>query len=174
MEISQFRELLGEPQVNGDIDRDWRALESGLVDLLPRDYKEFVTAYGPGCINDQLYLFHPRAAGDDQGLRLDSLWEQASYAFGELSRSYPELYPFAIHPAPGGCLPVCRSISGNHVFIQPPAKKGGSWSVVVEMGEWARLDMSFTDFLWSALRGELEIPIIEGDASFERVGLVEP
>ncbi|WNZ12105.1 SMI1/KNR4 family protein [Streptomyces sp. 11x1] len=174
MELSRFREFLGQPQVNGDISRDWRALEAGLAEQLPQDYKEFVTAYGPGCINDQLYLFHPRAAGGEEGLRLESLWEQASQAFGDLSSSYPELYPFAIYPARGGCLPVCRSISGNHVFIQPPAKRGDGWSVVVEMGEWARLDMSFTDFLWSALSGELEIPIIEGDASFERVGGVQP
>ncbi|MFF9778898.1 SMI1/KNR4 family protein [Streptomyces sp. NPDC013978] len=149
-------------------------MEADLTERLPEDYKEFVTAYGPGCISDQLYLFHPRAAGGDQGLNLYLLWEQASSAFAELSRSHPELYPFAVHPAPGGCLPVCRSISGNHVFIQPPVNPGEGWSVIVEMGEWARLDMSFTDFLWSALRGELDVPIIEGDASFERVGVVEP
>lgn len=45
---------------------------------LPDDYKAFVTACGPGCLNDQLYLFHPRVAGGDDGLRLESLWEQSS------------------------------------------------------------------------------------------------
>ncbi|QOV36171.1 SMI1/KNR4 family protein [Streptomyces ferrugineus] len=173
VEISRFREILGRPLVNGDVERDWRALEMRSGVILPEDYKQFVTAYGPGCVNDQLYVFHPRAAGGDEGLRLESLWDQASYAYSDLARNAPEMYPYPVHPAPGGCVPIARSTSGNHVLLAPPEIDGGGWSVVLDMGQWIQLRMSFTDFLWKALQGELDIPVIEGEPTFEPVGVVE-
>lgn len=160
--------------LNGDVQRDWRALEERFTVSLPYDYKEFVTAYGPGCVNDQLYLFHPRAADGDDSLRLETLWEQASYAFSELRRSAPEMYPYPVYPATGGLVPVARSISGNHVFITPPPAGGNAWSVILEMGQWIPVQMSFTEFMWAALREELGIPIIEGEPKFEQIGTVEP
>ncbi|MET7489908.1 SMI1/KNR4 family protein [Streptomyces sp. NPDC005538] len=170
MELSRFRELLGEPSVNGDVERDWRALEDRAGIEFPDDYKGFVSAYGSGCLNDQLYLFHPRGVAGDDGLRLESLWEQAGYAYAELSRNAPDMYPYAAD----GCLPIARSSSGNHVFLSPPKAGGKDWSVVIDMGEWGELPLSFTDFLWTALRGDLEIPIIEDEPSFEPVGALEP
>lgn len=174
MEISRFRELLGQPPVNGDVERDWRLLEARSRTALPNDYKKFVTAYGPGCVNDQLYVFHPRAAGGDERLHLEALWEQASYAYSELSRNAPEMYPYPVRPEHGGCIPVARSVSGNHVFLAPPGVAGREWSVLLDMGQWVSLSMSCTDFLWLALRGELEVPVIEGEPSFQSVGTVEP
>lgn len=172
--VSRFRELLGRPFVNGDVEQDWAVVEARSGVAFPDDYKCFVTAYGPGCLNDQLYLFHPRAVGGDEGLRLESLWEQASYAYSELSRNAPELYAYSVHPEPGGFIPVARSVSGNHVFLAPPDAGYTDWFVVVEMGQWVLLRMSFTDFLWKALRGELEVPLLQGQPTFEPVGTVEP
>jgi hypothetical protein len=174
VEIYRFHEILGQPLLNGDVQRDWRALEEHFAVSLPEDYKEFVTAYGPGCVNDQLYLFHPRAAGGDEGLRLETLWEQASYAFSELRRSTPEMYPYPVHPEPGGLVPVARSTSGNHVFIAPPQRGEGDWFVILDMGQWIPVQMPFTEFMWAALREELGIPIIEGEPTFEPIGTVEP
>lgn len=115
IEVFRLSELLGLPQINGDANRDWSELEEGCDVTLPDDYKEFVSAYGSGCINEQLYLFHPRAVRGGGGLRLDMLWQQAAFAYGELSLGHPEMYPYPMHPAPGGCIPIARSISGNHV-----------------------------------------------------------
>ncbi|WP_405764661.1 SMI1/KNR4 family protein [Streptomyces sp. NBC_00080] len=152
---------------------DWQLVEqrSGLA--LPDDYKQFVTAYGPGCINDQLYVFHPRAAGDGRGLRLEVLWGQAEAAYSELRDSAPDKYPYSVYPAPGGLVPVARSISGNYVFLRPPRGGVMYWSVVIDMGQWIQFDMSFTEFLWAAIRGELEAPIVEGDPTYESVGVME-
>ncbi|MCX4857705.1 SMI1/KNR4 family protein [Streptomyces canus] len=174
MELSRFRELLGEPSANGDVERDWRALEFRSGIEFPHDYKGFVSAYGSGCLNDQLYLSHPRGVAGDDGLRLESLWEQAGYAYAELFRTSPHMYPYAVYPtAADGCLPIARSSSGNHVFLSPPNSEGKDWSIVIEMGEWVDLPLSFTDFLWKALQGDLEVPIIEDEPSFEPVGALE-
>lgn len=172
MEVSRFHEILGRSQVDGDVRRDWCELETRSGLALPGDYKRFVTAYGPGCINDQLYLFHPRANEID-GLHLESLWSQASYAYLELSRNSPEAYPYAVHPAAGGCVAVARSTSGNYVFLVPSGSDLKDWSILIDLGQWVELKMTFTDFLWAALHGELEVPIIEGEPMFERVGEVE-
>ncbi|MFE4409346.1 SMI1/KNR4 family protein [Streptomyces sp. NPDC056821] len=155
------------------MEQDWQELgmNSGLN--LPVDYKQFVTAYGPGRVNGQLYLFHPRAAVAGEGLHLESLWEQASSAYFELSQNAPEMYPFRVYPEPGGCVPIARSISGNHVFLAPPGTGGSDWSVVVDMGEWIQLPMSFTEFLWAALNGDLDVPVIEGEPMFEPIGTMQ-
>ncbi|MFF9275174.1 SMI1/KNR4 family protein [Streptomyces griseosporeus] len=171
MEISRFHELLGLPSVNGDVEYDWRDLETRSGVALPADYKQFVTAYGPGCLNEQLYLFHPRAASD--GLRLEELWRQASYAYSELARSAPDMYPYPIYPEVGGLIPVARSMSGNHVLLSLPKAGDRGWSVVLEMGQWIPLNMPFTDFLWQSLTGELGVPLIEGEPLFEPVGAIE-
>ncbi|MFF3329347.1 SMI1/KNR4 family protein [Streptomyces sp. NPDC002888] len=153
--------------------RDWQALEAQSGLILPDDYKEFVSAYGPGCVNDQLYVFHPRAAGGSEGLRLEILWEQASSAYSELSREAEEMYPYPIHPEPNGCVPIARSTSGNHVFLSPGRTGGADWFVVLDMGQWIPLQMSFTEFLWAALHEELDVPVIEGEPMFDPVGFVE-
>ncbi|MGX1542418.1 SMI1/KNR4 family protein [Streptomyces adustus] len=173
MELSRFRELLGEPAVNGDVEYDWRALEDRAGIELPDDYKRFVSAYGSGCLNDQLYLFHPRGADGDDGLRLEYLWANAGSAYAHLSRNVPDLYPYAVYPAVDGCLPIARSSSGNCVFLSPPKAGGQDWSIVIDMGEWVEVSLSFTDFLWTALQGGLEIPILEDEPSFEPVGALE-
>ncbi len=173
MGLSRIGEFLGPPLVNGNVNRDWEETERRYGAVLPADYKQFVSAYGPGCINEQLYIFHPRAARGEDGLRLESLWEQAALAYGELSRSHPEMYPYPVHPAPGGCVAVARSISGNHVFLMPPSDGVSEWRVVVEMGQWFVLELKFTEFLRQALNGELFLPVIGGDPSFEPLGSVE-
>ncbi|MEU5825952.1 SMI1/KNR4 family protein [Streptomyces sp. NPDC047803] len=173
MDILRFRELLGRPQVDGTVQSDWEGLESRHGVSLPTDYKEFVSAFGPGCLNGQLYVFHPRASGGDDGLRLESLWRQAAQTYGTLYQSDPEMYPYSMYPADGGCIAVARSISGNYVFLLPDKSRAHHWSVVVEMGEWAVLEMSFTDFLWAALNEELYVPVLEGEPSFEPIGGLE-
>ncbi|RSS26108.1 SMI1/KNR4 family protein [Streptomyces sp. WAC05458] len=173
MDVSMFREILGPPLLGGDLVSDWRDVEERSLVTLPGDYKEFISAYGPGVINGQLYVFHPKGESGGEGLRLEVLWEQAANTYSELARESPDLYPYPVHPEPGGCIPVARSISGNHVFLAPPVDRGQQWSVIVEMGGWARFPMSFTDFLWKVLHDELEIPLIEGEPSFEAVGAVE-
>lgn len=39
------------------------------------------------------------------------------------------------------------------------------------MGAWFVFDMTFTDFLRAALRDELDVPVIQGEPSFERIGV---
>lgn len=38
------------------------------------------------------------------------------------------------------------------------------------MGAWFIFEMTFSDFLWAALREELDVPVIQGEPSFEQIG----
>lgn len=168
-----LNEILGRPEINGDVSRDWADVERGLGFGLPLDYKEFVTAYGPGCVSGVLDIFHPRA--NVGGLRLDTLWEHAYNSYRSLSSSYPEMYPYPVYPEPDGLIAVARTFSGNVVYLAPrkllPSVRN-DWAVVIEMGEFVVLDLSFTEFLCGALTGEVEIPMFEEDPYFEAVGTV--
>ncbi|MFD9031884.1 SMI1/KNR4 family protein [Streptomyces sp. NPDC059567] len=168
MDLSRFRRLLGNPLVNGDSNRDWSDLEARIEVELPEDYKEFISAYGAGCLNDQMLLFHPKGDPVD-GLRLEVLMKSAHSAYSMLRERSPELYPYPIHPDDGGCIAIGRSYGGNHLFLSPPGPESGQWGIVVEMGEWAVFDLSFTDFLWQALNGEIFLPVIYGEPSFEPI-----
>ncbi|MEU9335698.1 hypothetical protein AB0D49_21350 [Streptomyces sp. NPDC048290] len=174
MKISQFHDVIGLPPLGGDVRSDWAPIEARTGLSMPVDYKEFVSAYGPGSLNSQLYLFHPRAADNENGLRLEFLWQEAAYVFEQMSLIDPESVPCSVYPSRGGLIPVARSISGNHVFLVPPACAEGNWSVALEMGAWVFLPMTFTDFIWNALHGQLEAPILEGEPTFESEGDMEP
>ncbi|MFE4828720.1 hypothetical protein [Streptomyces sp. NPDC056672] len=174
MELSQFRDLLGPPQCNREVEGDWGATERDTGIEFPEDYKGFISAYGPGCINEQLYLYHPEGEAGGAGLRLVELWDQTALAHDALSQDNSEEFPYPLHPAVGGFVAVGRSISGNILYLVPPHAERGSWGVAVDMGEWAVFDLSFTDFLWKALQEELFLPVVEGESSFEPTGRLDP
>ncbi|MFI9105870.1 SMI1/KNR4 family protein [Streptomyces fildesensis] len=170
MDVSRFRSLIGEPLINGDVENDWSQFESEIGVDFPADYKNFISAYGPCCLSDQLLLFHPKGEEGDWGLNLRDLIRNSTEAYSALVGGHPEMYPYPIYPQRLGGIPVGRTSGGNHLLIVPPASVDGGWEVLVDMGEWAHFEMSFTDFLWLALREELFVPVIEGDLSYEVVG----
>ncbi|MEU8621490.1 SMI1/KNR4 family protein [Streptomyces sp. NPDC048623] len=166
VDLSRFRSLLGDPLWLGNPETEWRDFEERNSLSLPFEYKEFVSAYGPGCLNDQMLIFHPD--GDpDEGLSLDWLLASVHASYAALRSDSPELYPFPVHPDRGGLIPVGRSYGGNYLLLAPPAPDKRDWQVVVDMGEWASFDMSFTDFLWRALRRDIYLPVFSGEPSFE-------
>ncbi|MFI1967677.1 SMI1/KNR4 family protein [Streptomyces cinnamoneus] len=164
--------LLGRPQVNGDVDQDWEEFERSVGMSLPEDYKEFISAYGPCCLNDNLLLFHPRGETGDQGLNLGEFLEDVADVYECLKEEDPDEYPYLIYPERGGFFPVGRTSSGNHLFLRPPQPDVESWGIVIHIGEWEFLDMSFTEFLSLGLSGELFVPLFDGEPTFEVVGSV--
>ncbi|MER5966558.1 SMI1/KNR4 family protein [Streptomyces sp. NPDC002057] len=172
MDISRFHGIIGPPRRNGDVDRDWTDFEQRISLRLPADYKNFISVYGSGCLNNQFLLFHPK--GDlENGLNIDLLLRSAYSAYSTLAERSPELKPFPLHPERGGCIAIGRSHGGNYLFLSPPGPECSRWRVVVEMGEWVTFDMSFTEFLWKALNDEIYLPVIEGKPSFDPLGAID-
>ncbi|MFG2946451.1 hypothetical protein [Streptomyces adustus] len=95
-------------------------------------------------------------------------------AYAQLSRNAPDLYPYAVYPAADVCLPIARPSSGSCVLLSLPKAGGQDWSIVIDMDEWVELSLSFPDFLWTTLQGDLEIPILVDEPSFEPVGALKP
>ncbi|MGK5531390.1 hypothetical protein [Streptomyces sp. URMC 129] len=171
MELSAFEELLGPPLYDRPIETDWESFESFVSSRLPRDYKEFVSAYGPCCVGDTLLIFHPAAPRDDSSLNLFEEVEKVAGQY-EFLRNVPSYkIPYAIYPEPGGCIPVARTTGGNQVFLRPPSGELLEWSVVVDMGEWVHFPSGFTYVLYRAVTGDLHVPFMaDAGQSFEPVG----
>lgn len=172
MSIDRFHDALGSPRVLGSVESDWQDLEAMINLELPLDYKQFVSAYGPECVNENLYLFHPKVHPGSDALPLLDLLGQVARTYPVLAQDDPDLCPYPIFPEEGGAVAVGRTTSGNCLFLLPPNRPGAAWSILMEMGGWFSFEMKFTDFLWSALVGELEVPVIDGEAGFEPMGSV--
>ncbi len=170
MEISAFVEFFGPPLYDRSVERDWEEFENLVGIQMPSDYKEFVSAYGPCCINDTLLIFHPAAPRDGSLNLFEEVGNVVDqYRFLRAVQSYEKPYP--IYPEPGGCIPVARTTGGNQVFLKPPSGEAPTWSLVVEMGEWVDFPSDFTYFLYRATVGDLYVPfMVDLDVSFEAVG----
>ncbi|MET7297784.1 SMI1/KNR4 family protein [Embleya sp. NPDC005575] len=166
--------VLSEPQLNHDVDYDWRDFESEFAVDLPLDYKRFISAYGPCVISDTLTLFHPRAPEADDSLSLRWKIRTNSFMYEETE---PSLVPYRIFPAVGGVFPIGHTPFGNQVFLRPRAHRViGDWSVLVDWGgTWLDYQMSFGEFLHGALNGDVHFfheSVLE-EPSYELVGRVQ-
>ncbi|MEU0937027.1 SMI1/KNR4 family protein [Embleya sp. NPDC005971] len=170
MELSR---ILSEPQLNHDVDFDWRDFENEFGVDLPLDYKKFISAYGPCVISDTLTLFHPRAPEADDSLSLRRKIRTTSSMY---ERTEPSLVPYRIFPAAGGIFPIGHTPFGNQVFLRSRAHmKIGGWSVLVDWDStWIDYQMGFEEFLSGALTGDVYFfheSVLE-EPSYELVGRV--
>ncbi|MGA5821497.1 hypothetical protein ACPC54_26935 [Kitasatospora sp. NPDC094028] len=131
----------------------WGPVELRYAISLPEEYKEFVSAYGPGVIGSFLGLLHP-------GNEMDSL-EALHAAMCPLYREIsPVKIPYRILPDRGGAFLWGLTTEGDACFLIPDASKG--WRVGIWFRQWAQWWESEQDFsTWMAdiLSGGL---VIEG------------
>ncbi|GAB2881320.1 SMI1/KNR4 family protein [Streptomyces mayteni] len=174
MHLSVFVRLIGRPSYFGrSLQEDWGEYEETVGCVLPSDYKQFMSAYGPGCIGDTLLLFHPKVNRGDSDINLFDELEGVVDTYADLRRQANFVQPFPVYPEEGGCLPVGRTSGGNQLFLRPPISENNDWSVVLDLGEWVHYPWSFTYFIHQALSGNLDVPFMdEQELSFESVGVL--
>ncbi|MFC9330867.1 SMI1/KNR4 family protein [Kitasatospora sp. NPDC057015] len=164
--ITRLSALLGEPGAPGDtVDWDELALTTGL--RLPADYRDFVTLYGGGELDEYLGVSTPPVAGSPCGDLVDGL--------GFDPREEP-VAPTGTSPEDleeGRLLPFAGSANGDVVFWLCDSRDPDEWDVVVFKrqalyGEerWIRFEAGFGDFLLGTLGGTLPNPF--SDSGFTR------
>ncbi|MFF0061190.1 SMI1/KNR4 family protein [Streptomyces sp. NPDC005279] len=143
--LEQLRSLLGEPEVWGWARPElWAASERRLGVSLPLDYKAFMDLYGPGGIDEYLWLIRPM---DSTAVELDQLW---SLEGRRRARSEaPDLYPYPFHPDSGGLIPWGSDEQGSAYYFLAAERKPEEWRIVVhsECNDWYETAGTFTDFL---------------------------
>ncbi|MFD7829043.1 SMI1/KNR4 family protein [Kitasatospora sp. NPDC059803] len=165
--IARLSALLGQPSIPGDtIEWDELARTTGL--RLPADYRDFVTLYGGGELDEYLGVSTPPAAGSPYGDLVDGLdfdpAEEPAAPTGTAPENLKE----------GRLLPFARSANGDVAFWLCDSQDPDSWDVVVFKrqplyGEerWVRFGAGFGDFLLGTLGGTLPNP-------FSDRGFAEP
>ncbi|TLQ45180.1 SMI1/KNR4 family protein [Streptomyces marianii] len=144
------------------MEADWSEFEAGKGLALPRDYKEFVSSYGPCEIYSDLCVSHPRGAV----LNLGGLIDRVIFECDSLRRGFPEDYPYPIFPEGGGIVPVAETSTGTQVNLLPPHGAWSDWTVVVNwQGWWSHHPFGFTEFLFRALSGDSSISLFEEDVA---------
>jgi hypothetical protein len=159
-------ELLERPNASGEpAPWDRAAAEVGFD--FPKDYREFVDAYGAGAVNDELFIAAPTLRSQ-RGSRsgFPGLVDLTTVGLGRsiaemrenaVATGDEETYPLPIHPEPGGLLIWGYNSNTDVCFWDTCDTDPDRWSVVVFLlsaRRWERFDGGMTEFLLAVLRGE--------------------
>jgi hypothetical protein len=148
--FDDLRELLGEPRFLWSDPKPWISLERDLGVQFPADYKQFVDAYGPVRINNQLTIYHPA-----------TVW----YNLGEEIREEPDLWadveedrpPHPMGTGPGELFPWANSVSSERAYFRVSRDESEEWVIaVIERDEcvYTEYAITFNEWMLSYLQGE--------------------
>jgi hypothetical protein len=141
---------------------DWEQVERQLG-RVPTDYRQFVTTYGTGTVDQFLWIFNP-ATGNPH-LELRAAGTQHLEALRQTKQEFPPEFDVPLHPEPGGLLPFGLSDNGDILYWRA-AGEPDTWRVCV-MGPRAPETFDFdgcaVEFLTAVLSGEVVCDRFPGD-----------
>jgi hypothetical protein len=107
----------------------WPDMQHRIGSVLPRDYKDFINAFGSVLLNESLRPFNPFSRGISRNL----LWQMGVQLGGmrELKQQFPENYPYPIWFEPGGLLPWGSDENAINLYWLTRGHPD-QWTVVVE------------------------------------------
>ena len=161
MSLSELKAVLAAPAIPLAVptEEDWAKLAEELGVEIPTDYREFVSQYGAGYIDDFLWILLPAEI-------LRSLAETQDMEAALARRNGPSLYPgYSLHPHRPGLVPLGGTDNGNRIFWltecpTPP------WPIIVTAARDTRVDrfdVSFAQWLSALLRRELIVSVFPED-----------
>src|SRR5438128_2571968 len=129
MAIAELKKLVPPPATPFEVGSlaQWREVEAELGTRLPRDYRDFVFAYGSGLFAGLYRVYNP--FGADEYMALVTQGRRVCGYNRESQWSDPKRFPYPYFPEPGGLLPWGNDENGNDYFWLtegPPTK----WVVV--------------------------------------------
>jgi hypothetical protein len=119
-------------------DERWRAVEQSLGLELPKSYKQLVDLFGASVWADFLYVFSPF----DERLNFERRGKQILEADRESRREFPEHYPIALFPEPGGLLPWAGTDNGD-TFYFITAATPDRWPTLIKDSRSPEFEVSF-------------------------------
>lgn len=140
-EIEEFGRLAHLTPREGEV-LPWAQSAAAFGIELPADFRAFVDAFGAGEVYDRLSVNTPWPLRDPPvpvtALRamLDDA-EETSALLRDLRTTYPDQFPFAFYPEPGGLLAWASGIGGEQCFWLTEPADPDAWPVVVwDKSEW--------------------------------------
>ncbi|MEU4732093.1 SMI1/KNR4 family protein [Streptomyces sp. NPDC023588] len=136
--------------------KDWGEVERTLAVELPGDYKEFIGVYGGSNWDDYLYVLEPDCPNRHYDLLI---W--ARYQFQDLEDLWAvEKKPAELETEGSVLIPWATTDNGECLYwLVLPGREPDEWTVMVNEARgprWEHFSVSCTQFLASALTGELQ------------------
>jgi hypothetical protein len=133
---------------------EWLQIEAQLGTSLPADYKDFISLYGTGKIDNFLWIFNPLS--QNENINIATQFRVQLGALSEL-QAYGEVLPYKLFPEPDGIFPFGITENGDVLYW----KTSGSpeaWTVLVNEArspEWEAFSMVMTEFLFNVLNRQI-------------------
>jgi hypothetical protein len=166
MSLELLQSFLSPPDnpVNNDVTGErWSETEVFLGAVLPDDYKEFVSIYGSGAVDDFLWILNPVEENKYLNFREQSKYFSESYLV--LKQDFPEYYSQKLFPESGGILTWGFTIDSD-ALVWVTEGEPNSWKVgVVDKNStgFRIYDCNMTDFLQSLLDRNISVPLFPDD-----------
>lgn len=172
MIIDQLISVLKPPTPSTIPGRDWRTVEAHVGAILPADYKEFIHAYGAGCIGDFLWVYSPFATKTSLNLLQQAAAVVNSLA--TLGAKWPNVVPFELFPQDGGIYPWGCTDNGDHLFWH---LRQGEFVHPIVVGEsrasaWVEYDMPTVDFVFGLITKRISTSIFPSNWPNDRPSFV--
>lgn len=140
---------------------DWNYIENIMGTELPSDYKEFISVYGTGAIDNFIWVHDPLEDVEEYFNTINmKLW-----AYSETKRDYPEYYCHDVFPEKGGLLPVAVTDNGDEIYWITHGKPD-FWSIVVyesRSEEHFEYNGSLIDFLYDLVTMKIKCSVFPED-----------
>lgn len=159
MNVLEELKSLVPPPANPSLNAgNWETLYEALGTKLPDDFVALISDYGAG----RFFIFlHPFSPFSEER-PMHKMVKEALWAEREIKTSFPEDFPFPLHPEPGGLLPWAVTDNGDRVFWKTEGAPN-AWTIVVWESRGPLFEVyeeSATSFLLRCAKGELRSEIM--------------
>jgi hypothetical protein len=143
---------------------EWAIAEAQLGTQLPDDYKNFISAYGTGAIQDYFIIYNPISE-----VRVSNLFQNLQRVYGhhkafvdEFRSELPEDFPFSIYPEKEDFLLLGNTTNGDNIFWERNSTPNQWTILVVEARSYRfeRYDLGIKKFLLNFLNRTINSDIL--------------
>ena len=160
--FDDLRECLVPPDdpIGTGSPQEWTAVERRIEFRLPSDYKQFVSAYGRGAIEDEVFVLSPFIDAIacyhlESEIARERLAHRQAVEHGFLERIIDDHQAYVGNePRPAGLIPWGGDQSGGTAFWETTDPDPDRWTMYISTGsEVIRYRETMTTFMVNALRG---------------------
>lgn len=142
--------------------QSWEEIEESVGTALPSDYKEFISTYGTGGIDDFLWILTPFVK--DENVNLITKSRVILEAYVQSKQNHPEYYPHGVFPNENGLLPWAFTDNGDVLYWLVKGNPD-QWKIVAydSRSENYEYPLSMTEFLYGIINKSLVCEVFPED-----------
>lgn len=165
MSLDKFRALLPPSRISYNTGNEigWKKIETTLKTSLPRDYKELISIYGTGGIDNFLWFLTPFT--DDRNVNFLKKMITILDAYRESKNNFPELFKHSVFPESKGIIPWAYTDNGDVLYWQV-INNPENWPIIVydsRSPEFIQYNFSMFEFLIKLIKKEIICEIFPSD-----------